>query len=80
MSKKKLTVNVSSIEDAAREFIDVWHQVESGHLPKNIPLEKISFSNQRLLFKTLTPRRCDLLRYAHEHGKISIRALAKGVN
>lgn len=80
MTKKKLTVGVGSIEDAARDFIDVWHQVESGKLPKNAPIEKITFSDQRLLFKTLTPRRCDLLRYVHEHGKISIRALAKGVD
>lgn len=80
MTKKKLTVGVGSIEDAARDFIDVWHQVESGKLPKNAPIEKITFSDQRLLFKTLSPRRCDLLRYVHEHGKISIRALAKGID
>ncbi len=79
MTKKKLIIGVGNIEDAASDFIEVWHQVESGKLPKEAPIEKISFSDQRLLFKTLTPRRCDLLRYVHEHGKISIRALAKGI-
>ena len=80
MSKKKLTIHVNSLEETAQDFINVWHQTESYNLPKKLPIEKISFSDERLLFKTLTPRRCDLLRYLHEHGKISIRALAKGVD
>lgn len=77
MRKRKLTVDVSSIEEAAREFIDIWHQAEAGKPPKDAPIEIISFSNERLLFKTLTTRRRDLLRCVHNHGKISIRDLAK---
>lgn len=73
---KKITVRTGSLEEAAKEFIDIWHQVEHGNLPQ-APIEKISFKDQRLLFKTLTPRRFDLLKCAHEKNGISIRALAK---
>lgn len=76
MNKRKLTVRIGSLEDMAKDFIKAWHQAEAGHAPK-VPIEKITFENEQQLFKTLTPRRCDLLRYVHEHGKISIRALAK---
>ncbi len=76
MSQRRLTIGIGNVENAAKEFIKIWHQVETGKHLKNAPVEKISFENERLLFKTLTPRRCDLLRYVHEHGKISIRALA----
>jgi len=76
MRNKKITVRTGSLEEAAKEFIDVWHQVEQGHGPE-APIEKISFKDQRLLFKTLTPKRFEILKYAHEHDGISIRALAK---
>lgn len=80
MSKRKLTVDIGTLEEASKEFIDIWHQVESGKTPKDTPIERISFANERLLFKTLTPKRCDLLRHVHQRGKISIRALAKELN
>lgn len=80
MKKRKLIVNVGSVEAAAKEFIDIWHRVETNQTPKNIPIEKISFHDAGQLFKTLSPKRCDLLRYIHEHGKISIRAVAKGLH
>lgn len=79
MNKKKITVRTGSLEEAAKEFIDVWHQVEQGHAPQ-APIEKISFKDQRLLFKTLTPKRFELLKYAHEQDGISIRSLAKELN
>src|SRR5476651_2261598 len=76
MRNKKITVRTGSLEEAAKEFIDIWHQVEQGNAPKT-PIEKISFKDQRLLFKTLTPKRFEILKYAHEQDGISIRALAK---
>ncbi len=39
--------------------------------------EKIYFKDERALFKALTPKHCELLRYVHEHGKMTILALAK---
>ena len=77
MAKRKIIVTTGSLKDMGKEFIDVWHQAEAGKKIKGAPIEKIVFENERLLFKTLTPKRCDLLKYVHEKGKISIRALAK---
>ncbi len=65
-----------SLEEAAKEFIDIWHQIEQGHAPK-APIEKISFKDQRLLFKTLTPKRFEILEYVHGRDGVSIRFLAK---
>ncbi len=76
MSNKKITVRTGSLEEAAKEFIDIWHQVEKGNAPQT-PIEKISFKDQRLLFKTLTPKRFEILKYVHEQDGISIRSLAK---
>lgn len=76
MSNKKITVRTGGLEEAAKEFIDIWHQVEQGHAPQ-APIEKISFKDQRLLFKTLTPKRFEILKYTHEQDGISIRSLAK---
>jgi len=73
---KKISVTTGSLEEAAKEFIDVWYKVENGQQPEVI--EKISFKDQRLLFKTLTPKRFEILRYTHEQQDgMSIRSLAK---
>lgn len=73
---KKITVRTGSLKEAAKEFIDIWHQIEHGNLPSG-SIDKISFSNQSLLFKTLTPKRVEILEYVHGENGISIRALAK---
>jgi predicted transcriptional regulator len=77
MSKRKIIATVGNLEDMAKEFTTIWHQVESGKPLKNVPIEKIYFEDERLLFKTLTPKRCELLKHIHETGKISVRAIAK---
>ena len=73
---KKITVKTGNLEEAAKEFIDVWHQVENQQTSR-APVEKISFKDQRLLFKTLTPKRFDILKHTHEQDGVSIRSLAK---
>jgi predicted transcriptional regulator len=76
MMSKKITVRTGNIEEAAKEFIDIWYQIEKGHAPQ-AAIEKINFKDQRLLFKTLTPKRFEILKYVHEQESISIRRLAK---
>ncbi len=78
MTNKKIIVKTGGLEEAAKEFIDIWHQVEAGNTPQS-PIEKISFKDQRLLFKTLTPKRFEILKYVHEQDGISIRSLAKAL-
>jgi predicted transcriptional regulator len=73
---KKIIVKTGSLEEAAKEFIDIWHQIEHETVPTK-PINKINFSDQSLLFKTLTPKRFEILTSVHEQDGISIRALAK---
>ncbi len=79
MSNKKITIGTSDLKDALEEFADAWHKIEQGQAPQapQAPVEKINFEDQRLLFKTLTPKRFEILEYAHQQNGLSIRALAK---
>lgn len=56
MMNKKITVRTGDLEEAAKEFIEIWHKVENEELPQ-APVEKINFKDQRLLFKTMTPKK-----------------------
>jgi len=80
MNRKKISVNVGNFDDVAKEVIDIWHKAEAGKAIADAPIEKIYFEKESLLFKTLTRKRCDLLKYVHESGAISIRQLAKELN
>jgi predicted transcriptional regulator len=71
-----MIIKTGSIAEAAKEFIDVWHRTEKKHASQPT-VEKISFKDQRLLFKTLTPKRFEILEYVHQQNGISIRMLAK---
>ncbi len=71
MKKRKLTVKVSSFDEALASFKKVREKAEAGEkLPE--PIDLVGFENASLLMKTLTPRR---LEYAI--GASSVRALAK---
>ena len=76
---KKIIVRTGDIEEAAKEFVDIWHRVEKG-CASLAAIEKINFKDQRLLFKTLTSKRFEILKYVHEQESISIRRLAKELN
>lgn len=79
MTKRQLIVKVSSIEESIAHFSDVWERAERGEKIENAPIEIVSFETAKLLMKTLTPRRLDLLQHLHTLGKSSIRALAKAL-
>lgn len=76
MSKRQLTVKVSSLKEAINEFKSTWKRHEQGE-KLNTPIEILRFENTLVLMKTLTPRRLELLQQLHTLGKTSIRALAK---
>lgn len=77
MAKRQLTVKVSSMKETLERFKDVWERAERGEKIEGAPLETVSFENAKLLMKTLSPRRLELLQQLHAMGKTSIRALAK---
>lgn len=76
MKKRKLTVKVSSLDEALADFKAAWEKAEAGET-FGLPIEIVGFENATLLMKTLTPRRLELLQKLHVIGNSSIRALAK---
>lgn len=76
MTKKKLIVRVSSIEDSLAKFKNVWKRAQKGEQFKT-PIEVLSFENPIILMKTLSPKRLELLQTLHVLGIVSIRQLSK---
>lgn len=76
MSKRQLTVKVSTLKEAISEFKAIWKRHEQGERVET-PIETLRFENTFMLMKTLTPKRLELLQQLHMLGKMSIRALAK---
>lgn len=76
MSKRQITVKVSTFKEAVSEFKDIWKRHEQGE-KLDTPIETLRFENTFTLMKILTPRRLELLQHLHTLGKMSIRALAK---
>jgi predicted transcriptional regulator len=74
--KKNIRIEVKNEKESAQEFVKAWHRAEKG-LPPEQPVERIYFQELSTLLRVLTPRRIEALKTVHEHGAISIRALAK---
>lgn len=76
MSKRQLTIKVSTLKEAISEVKDTWKRHKQGE-KLDTPIETLRFENTLTLMKTLTPKRLELLQQLHTLGKMSIRALAK---
>lgn len=76
MTKKQLTVRVSSPEESLANFKDVYKRAERGEKITG-PVDILSFENESELMKTFSPRRLRLLRILHLLGAVSIQQLAK---
>jgi predicted transcriptional regulator len=76
---KKITITTGHLEKAGEEFIEAWHRAEANIKPQP-SIEKITFQDQRLLFKTLTPKRFALLKHIHEQDGVSMRSVAKALD
>jgi len=79
MTRRKLIVKVSSLENSLERFREVWERVERGENIK-APVEILSFEDGADLMKSLSPKRLELLQELHKLGKTSIRQLAKHLN
>ena len=72
--KRVIKAKVGSKEQAAKEFVKAWHELESSD--KKTPDDRLYFESAEILLKTLTPKRLELLRMVRHEKKISIRKLA----
>ena len=72
---KKLSLRVSSRDDALDRFEAAWHLASGRQAPA--PLSVLSFADLPLLVKTLTPARWELLKRLAKAGPMTVYALAK---
>jgi len=72
---RRLHIDVESLEEMGRDFVDTWRRVERGEALE--PRETLSFPDVEGLFRTLSPVRWRLLRVLRQQGPLSVRALAK---
>ena len=75
---KNIRIEVKNEKESAQEFVKAWNRAEKGLSPEQ-PVERIYFQDLSTLLRALTPRRIEALKTVHEHGAMSIRALAKAL-
>lgn len=73
--KKRIKINIGSLDESARRFVETWHKVEKRRSVAS--QEYLTFDNLEVLLRVLTPVRWALLRILRRKGPLSIRALAK---
>ncbi len=76
MTKRQLTVKISTVEESLARFKNAWEQADNG-VKFEEPIEILSFENTATLMKTLSPKRLELLKNLHILGKSSIRKLSE---
>lgn len=77
MSDVKITVGGAIEEEAARRFVDAWYRAERG---ESFRERYLAFESWDSLYRVLTGKRMELLKYVHRHKVPSIRALAKALD
>jgi len=73
--RRILHIEISSPDEAMRQFADVWHKAEEGE--EVDPFYRVGFESMAELISTLTPKRWELIERLHHDGPMSIYALAK---
>jgi len=73
MSGDIVWLQVGTLDDMGRRFIDAWHRAEAG---KAVDETNLTFRDLEALLAALTPKRLHLLRHVRHHPAPSIKALA----
>jgi predicted transcriptional regulator len=71
-----IKLNVGSIDDMGKRFVDTWHSIEKG---KDVKETNLTFFNWREMVSALSPKRLELLRNIHAQPAKSIAAIAKAL-
>ena len=75
MRKRKLVIGISTLKQALKETLAACKKAERGEFSDTV--NYLSFTDQNTLFKILSPKRMELLRYLRINGPLSARKLAK---
>jgi predicted transcriptional regulator len=71
-----IKVNVGSIDDMGKRFVDAWHSLDQG---KDVKETNLTFFDWREMVSALSPKRLELLRNIHAQPAKSIAAIAKAL-
>lgn len=74
MEQGKLTLQIGSIEDMGRRFIEAWRKAERD---EETPRDHLTFPDLHSLLSILSARRVSLLQALHAVGPSSILALSR---
>lgn len=75
IDKKIIHVDISSLDEAAEQFIETWERAEHGEAVE--PYYAVGFETLASLLRTLTPARWALLAQLRANGPMTTYALAK---
>jgi predicted transcriptional regulator len=72
--RRKVQVQVESLQESGQRFIDAWRRAERG---ERVREEHLTFESFEGLLGTLSPKRIELVRHVRRHPNLSIAALAR---
>jgi len=78
MSKRnynQILITIGSFDETLSRVKRAVKRIEAG-LPPDQPVHRLTFTSQTHLFKTLSPKRMDLIRFLKKQGPLSCRQLS----
>ncbi len=73
---KTILIAIRTPQEAAQDAIKSWKMAERNKTVE-LPVDRIYFPNEDMLFRTLSTKRRELLRFLRHAGPISIKQLAE---
>ena len=74
MMNKRVKVNVGTLDEMGRRFVNAWHRLEHG---EKVRERHLTFHDLSAMLNALSPKRLELLRAVHETPAPSVKALAE---
>jgi predicted transcriptional regulator len=71
---KRIKVNVGTLDDMGRRFVNAWHRIERG---EKVRERHLTFPDLAAMLNALSPKRLELLRAVHDQPARSVKALAE---
>ncbi len=74
-NKRKIFISICTPEEFHQDLRRGFKLAEAG-LPPDEPIHKLFFTSESDLFRTLSPKRMELVKFLRNHGPLSCRKLA----
>src|ERR1700728_2986259 len=73
---KTILMAIRTTQQAAQDAIDAWKRAER-YKTVELPVDRIYFPNEEMLFRTLSTKRRELLKFLRQSGASSIKQLSE---